>query len=96
MPRESMQFTVRGLPRPAAWRRWGKYVAGVAVLWVIGLTALFALWRPRIGSTSLPRARFEVLLDELAALEEQGGDPARREALMKELEALQAWASERT
>ena len=89
LPGRSMNFEIRDLPHEASWRRHGRLVAGLAVLvLLVGATTL-ALLRPK--PATLPTARFDALLDELAALEAAGNpsaDPARREALMAELEAL--------
>lgn len=83
LPKQSMVFELRDLPREPSWRGWGRRIAGALVLLVlVGATAL-ALWRPR-----RPTARFDALLDELAALEASGDDPARRAKLMDELETL--------
>lgn len=86
LPNQSMVFTVSDLPRAPTWKRYAKVFVGLMVLSVLALTAFFSLWRPR--SRSLPQARFDTLLDELAALEVSGQDPARQKQLMSELEAL--------
>lgn len=89
LPGKSMNFEIRDLPHEASWRRHGRIVAGLVVLSLLIAGTTLALLRPR--PASLPTARFSALLDELAALEAAGGatvDPARREALMAELEAL--------
>lgn len=86
LPGKSMYFELKDLPRDAAWRRWSKVVVGLTVLAVMALIALLSLWRPRRDAA--PEARFEALLDELAALEASGAEPARRAALMTQLEAL--------
>ncbi len=93
MPGERMVFALEDLPREPAWRRWSRVAVGLAVLAIIVLCLVFALWRPRDGA--VPEAQFEALLDELAALEASGAEPARRAALMTQLEALYRQAPHR-
>lgn len=84
LPKQSMNFTISGLPHEASWRSWGRRAAGVLVLLLLATTATLALWRPR----RTPTARFDALLDELAALDAADGDPTRRAKLLDELETL--------
>ncbi|MEZ4399929.1 MAG: carboxypeptidase-like regulatory domain-containing protein [Kofleriaceae bacterium] len=87
LPKQTMVFEVRDLPHEAGWRVYGRRFAGVAVLLMLGFGTFLALWRPK--PAQLPTARFDALLDELAALEAAGSaDAARKAKLMDELEAL--------
>jgi hypothetical protein len=86
LPNQSMTFDLHGLPKEPAWRTQPKIIAGVIVLALLAVGLLFALWRP--APSTLPNARFDALLDELTVLESKDGDPARRAALMAELESL--------
>jgi hypothetical protein len=88
LPGKSMQFEIRDLPHEASWRTYGRKAVAGLVLVLLTLGTVFALVRPKPGT--LPTARFDALLDELAALEASGADPARRAALMAELETLYA------
>lgn len=89
VPNERMVFRITGLPQPPTWHFWGKLVAGVAGLLVLALGIGFALTR---GASQAARdavaSRYDRLLDELARLEREGVDPARRDAVRAELEAL--------
>lgn len=85
VPGQRMVFRLHDLPEQPAWKRWSRVIVGSIVLFLVMITALFALWRPR---AAVAPARFDALLDELAALEASGADPARRTRLMAELEAL--------
>ena len=86
-PGKRMVFTVEGLPQAPAWSRWSKIGAGLLVLVIlgVGIAAVMAKQGPPAVS---PRARFDQLLDELAALEAAGGGGARRDQIMAELEEL--------
>ena len=86
LPGKTMQFEVRDLPHEAWWRTYGRRAAGGLVLVLLTLGTVFALVRPRPGA--LPTARFDALLDELAALEASGANPGRRAELMTQLETL--------
>jgi hypothetical protein len=86
LPGKSMVFELHDLPREPAWRRWSKVIMGCVVLFLVLITTLFALWRPRLDTA--PAARFEALLDELSALEASGAPPEQRARLLAELEAL--------
>jgi hypothetical protein len=86
LPGKSMQFEVRDLPHEAWWRTYGRRLVGGLVLLLLTLGTVFALVRPRPGS--LPTARFDAMLDELAALDASGVNPGRRAELMTQLETL--------
>lgn len=86
LPGKTMQFEIRDLPREATWRTYGRRAVGLTVLALLALGTTLALRRPRGGA--VPTARFDALLDELAALQASGADPARQAKLMAELETL--------
>lgn len=86
LPGKTMEFEIHDLPHEAWWRTYGRKAVGGLVLVLLTLGTVFALVRPKPGT--LPTARFDALLDELAALEASGADPARRAALMTQLETL--------
>lgn len=88
LPGKTMVFDIRDLPSEAGWRVVGRRLVGVVVLLLLVLGGVLALWRPQ--ARQAPTGKFEALLDELAALEAKGADPARREALMRQLEDLYA------
>ncbi len=86
LPGKTMQFEIHDLPHEAWWRTYGRRLAGGLVLLLLTLGTVFALVRPKPGT--LPTARFDALLDELAALEASGENPARKAELMTQLETL--------
>jgi hypothetical protein len=92
-----MVFTIRGLPERPAWMRVSRKLAGGAVLLVLIAGVAFAVWRRGGGAPSEARirrderrGRIDALLEQIAAIERGQGEPARREALMAELEELYA------
>ncbi len=88
LPGRSMVFTVRGLPRPAAWSRYAKAATGLLVLAILGLGIGLAMYQRPATAAGNSRVRYDQVLDELAALEEEGVKGPRREQLLAELERL--------
>lgn len=92
LPQQSMAMTITGLPSQPGWKIWMPRVAGVLVLLIIAGGITFALLRRpeprRKDARDATRSRRERLLDELVELERTGGDPARREQLVIELERI--------
>ena len=97
LPPQRMVFTVEGLPRPPAWNEWTKIIVGVLVLGLLISALAIALHRGAAAAArDATRARYDRLLDELAALDRAGPDPdaddalhaVRRARLLGELEAL--------
>ncbi len=86
VPHERWAFTLGGLPQPPAWSRYAKAITGLIVLIILGVGIGFAMIRRSSAAGS--RARYGQLLDELAALDEQGAGGARRDQLMAEFENL--------
>jgi hypothetical protein len=94
-PKQSMVFTLEGLPEPSAWSEYGKYLVGVLVL-LIGLGTLALILVPKKAAAVSPQTRYDALIEELAALGVDGdegrdvsaADAAKRTRIMDELEAL--------
>jgi hypothetical protein len=88
LPNQSMVLTIHGLPEPAKWRVWVPRVVGVAVVLVIIGGIVFAFIRSKSDSAGR-EARRQQLLDALVSMDKAGSkNPARRDELIKELEAL--------
>lgn len=86
----SMQMTVTGLPSPPAWRWWITRVIGVLVVAVMlaGVAIAVLRRRPEQVASADDEVRRHKLLDELVELERSGGNPKRREQVLRELEQL--------
>ncbi|MEZ4367290.1 MAG: carboxypeptidase-like regulatory domain-containing protein [Kofleriaceae bacterium] len=92
-PGRRMSLTVRGLPAQPAWKVWAPRIVGLAaLLLVLGGVGWALAGRKRaaafVGDAGARRARIEALMEQLVDVERRGDDPARREALVRELEAL--------
>jgi len=76
------------MPSPPAWRTWVPRIVGLLVISVILAGVGFALIRkPEVAVVSTD-ARRQALLDQLVAVERDGGSPKQREQLLRELEKL--------
>jgi hypothetical protein len=91
----SMQMTITGLPSQSAWHVWVPRILGLTVVLLLvgGVGIAIAHTRPgRVASDAAAarKARRQMLLDELVAIEQAGvqGQEARREAILAELEKL--------
>ena len=86
-PGQSMAMRFTNLPSQPPWKKWVPRIVGIAVAaLMLGGLGLALFWRRR----PLPDAgaRREALLAELVELERAGGDPARREQVVAELERI--------
>lgn len=92
LPQQSMAMSITGLPSQPSWKIWMPRVAGVLVLLILTGGIVLALKkRPELrtkDARDATKSRRERLLDELVELERTGGDPARREQLVIELERI--------
>jgi len=88
LPHQKMDITIDGMPSPPAWRTWVPRIVGLLVISVILAGVGFALIRkPEVAVVSTD-ARRQALLDQLVAVERDGGSPKQREQLLRELEKL--------
>jgi len=85
---QSMDMSISGLPSQPAWRVWVPRALGIVVVGGLLTAIIIALVMRRSAETQPREQRRQQLLDELVALEQSGTDPARREALVAELERL--------
>lgn len=86
MPQTQMKLSLAGLPAPPSWSRWMPRLLGLLVVGTMVTGVAFALARkPENPARHLRR---EELMKKLVELEKSGGDPAQREELLRELEAL--------
>jgi hypothetical protein len=92
-----MIFDVKGMPVRPTWQWVAKLGVGLAVLLLVGAGVFFAVFGtskkpagPSIEEQKRRRRRIDELLDQVAALDrgDEGADPSRRGALVKELEGL--------
>lgn len=87
-PNKSMHMTIAGVPSHPSWKKWVPRIVGVGVfMLILGGIAWGVLFRKPAPAVD-GNARKQALLDELVELERSGGDPARKEALVAELERL--------
>ncbi|HEY0195380.1 MAG TPA: carboxypeptidase-like regulatory domain-containing protein [Kofleriaceae bacterium] len=91
VPKQRMELSIEGMPARPAWRAVVPAIVGIFVVAIMLGGVAFALFKkPAPISAAATAARRQKLLDELVALERDGGSPERREQLLEELENL--WA----
>jgi hypothetical protein len=85
---QGMEMKLTNMPAPPEWRVWVPRLVGLLVIGMMVAGVVYALTRKRSATAPGGDKRRQALLDELVELERAGGDPARREQVVAELERL--------
>jgi hypothetical protein len=88
LPGQPLTITIEGMPSPPAWRTWIPRIVGVLVILVIVAGFAFALAKKPVAVSVSNDARRQELLEQLVAIERDGGSPKRRDELLRDLEKL--------
>lgn len=97
-----LRFSISGLPSPPTWKVLAPKIAGLIVVALVLLAGFVAIGaaaragRARATETAARKQRIDVLYEKLVAIDQAGGDDARRAGVVAELEQLLAAERERT
>lgn len=97
-----LRFSISGLPSPPTWKVLAPKIAGLIVVALVLLAGFVAIGaaaragRARATETAARKQRIDALYERLVAIDQAGGDDAKRASVVAELEQLLAAERERT